>query len=83
MLCRFSLFFLALMCILCTITKSTLKLLVLHTQPISKASEFFKHEKHITVLVRNSEVMILYEDPEIDDCRVLKQLQKRGHENVE
>jgi hypothetical protein len=54
-----------------------------HTQPISKASEFFKHEKHITILVRNSEVIILFEDPGIDDWRVLKQLQKMGRENVE
>jgi len=55
------------MCILCAITKSTLELLVLHTQPISKASEFFKREEHITILVRNSEVVILFEDPGIDD----------------
>jgi len=71
------------MCILCAITKSTLELLVLHTQPISKASEFFKREEHITILVRNSEVVILFEDPGIDDWRVLKQLQKVGRENVE
>lgn len=53
-----------------------------HTQPISKASEFFKHEKRITILVRNSEVMTLFDDPRID-WRVLKQLQKMGRENVE
>lgn len=54
-----------------------------HTQSISKASEFFKHEKRITSLVRNSEVMTLFEDPGIDDWRVLRQLQKMGRENVE
>jgi hypothetical protein len=54
-----------------------------HTQPISKASVFFKLEKHITILVRNSEVMILFEDPGIDDWGVLKPLQKMGRENVE
>jgi hypothetical protein len=55
----------------------------LHTQPISKASEFFKHEKHITILVWSLEVKILFEDPGIDDWRVLKDLQKMGRENVE
>jgi len=42
------------------------------TQPISKASEFLKHEKRVTILFRNSEVVILFEDPGIDDWRVLK-----------
>lgn len=54
-----------------------------HTQPISKALEFFKQEKRITILVRNSEVMVLFEDPGIDDWRVLKELKEMGHENVQ